>query len=140
LNSTKEIDLKILSKIDKNGVSSFLSDLVKVPSVTGSEGDVARFIQEWCGKNSLPCELQQTSGDRYNVIVKLAGTTGKSTIHFDGHIDTYPMTEEWDKSLVGRITKDKVYGIGAVDDKGGTAAMLVAAKAILNQVRKSRET
>ncbi len=42
------------------------------------------------------------------------------------------MTDEWDKSLVGKITRDKVYGIGAVDDKGGTAAMLVAAKAILN--------
>jgi succinyl-diaminopimelate desuccinylase len=130
--SKNETDLKILEKIDRSEVSSFLSDLVKVPSVTGSEGDVARFIRDWCSKNSLPCELQQNDGDRYNVIVKLPGTTSKSTIHFDGHIDTYPMTDEWDKSLVGKITRDKVYGIGAVDDKGGTAAMLVAAKAILN--------
>ncbi len=123
-------------KIDNKEVSALLSQLVQVPSVTGSEGDAARFLQEWCGKNGLPCELQQLQGDRYNVIVKLPGTTGKSTIHFDGHIDTYPMTDEWDKSLVGKITKDRIYGIGSVDDKGGTAAMLVAAKSVLNSGRE----
>jgi succinyl-diaminopimelate desuccinylase len=130
------MSLKDLPRIDKKEVSQLLSDLVKVPSVTGSEGDAARFLQEWCGRNGLPCELQQVQGDRYNVIVKLQGSTEKSTIHFDGHIDTYPMTDEWDKSLVGKITKDRIYGIGAVDDKGGTAAMLVAAKAVLNSGRE----
>jgi acetylornithine deacetylase/succinyl-diaminopimelate desuccinylase-like protein len=107
-----------------------LSDLVKVPSVTGSEGDVARFIEEWCKKNGLPCELQRVEGDRYNAIVKLRGSTGKSSVHFDGHIDTYPMTDEWDRKLVGKMTRDRVYGIGSVDDKGGTVSMLMAAKAI----------
>lgn len=120
----------VIERIDRNEVSQLLSDIVRIPSVTGSEGDVARFLAEWCSKNSLPCELQQLEGDRHNVIVKLAGATEKSIVHFDGHIDTYPMTEEWDKSLVGKITNDRVYGIGSVDDKGGTAAMLVAAKAI----------
>ncbi len=131
-DSKKVLSHKLTEKIDRNEVSKLLSDLVKVPSVTGSEGDAARFLKEWCDKNGLPCELQQVSGDRYNVIVKIQGSTGKSTIHFDGHIDTYPMTDEWNKSLVGKITRERIYGIGSVDDKGGTVAMLVAAKSIMN--------
>ncbi len=127
----KNTNLKIVERIEKKEVSTLLSDLVKIPSVTGSEGDVARFLRDWCERNGLPCELQQVNGDRYNVIIKLKGSTGKSAIHFDGHIDTYPMTDEWDRSLVGKITSDRVYGIGSVDDKGGTASMLTAAKAIL---------
>ena len=129
--TNRELVKKIAQKISRDEVSKLLSDFVKVPSVTGAEGNAARFLEEWCKKNGLPCELQQVEGDRYNVIVKLEGTTGKSTIHFDGHIDTYPMTDEWDKNLVGKISKDRVYGIGSVDDKGGTVAMLIAAKAIL---------
>ncbi|MDA4130092.1 MAG: M20/M25/M40 family metallo-hydrolase [Thaumarchaeota archaeon] len=121
---------KVLRKITSDAASNFLSELVQIPSVTGSEGDVARFIHEWCQKNGLSSELQRVKGDRYNVLVKLRGSTDKSTIHFDGHIDTYPMTDEWDQKLVGKITKDRVYGIGSVDDKGGTAAMLIAAKAV----------
>ena len=128
----RKADLKIAERVDKTTVSELLSKLVKVPSVTGAEGDAARFVREWCSKNGLPCELQRVEGDRYNAIVKISGTTGKSTIHFDGHIDTYPMTDEWNKSLTGKITKDRVYGIGSVDDKGGTAAMLVAAKTLLD--------
>jgi len=121
---------KVIQKLSSDEVSAFLSDLVKIPSVTGSEGDAARYIHEWCGRNGLTSELQRVNRDRFNVLVKLSGSTDKSTIHFDGHIDTYPMTDEWDKELVGKITKDRVYGIGSVDDKGGTAAMLMAAKAI----------
>jgi len=128
----KESDRKIFERIEKSEVSKLLSDLVKIPSVTGSEGDAARFIDEWCKKNGLPCELQRVKGDRYNAIVNLKGSTGKSSIHFDGHIDTYPMTEEWNRKLVGKVTKDRVYGIGSVDDKGGTVSMLMAAKAIVN--------
>jgi acetylornithine deacetylase/succinyl-diaminopimelate desuccinylase family protein len=120
----------VLSKIRKDEATKFLSDLVKIPSVTGSEGDASRFVQSWCEKNGLESELQLVTGDRYNVIVKLKGMNGKSKIHFNGHIDTYPMTEEWSKSLLGKITNSRVYGIGSVDDKGGTVAMLIAAKAL----------
>jgi acetylornithine deacetylase/succinyl-diaminopimelate desuccinylase family protein len=123
---------RLLQRISKQDTTDFLSQLVKIPSVTGSEGDAARFVQSWCQANGLDSELQHLSGDRYNVIVKLKGTTSKSKIHFDGHIDTYPMTDEWNRSLVGKITNDRVYGIGSVDDKGGTVAMLMAAKALLD--------
>ncbi|WP_044278891.1 YgeY family selenium metabolism-linked hydrolase [Candidatus Cloacimonas acidaminovorans] len=104
----------------------FLMDMVKIPSFSTKEKEVAECILK---------EMQEIGmDDAYidplgNVIGRLG--LGKKVIAFDAHIDTvYPGDLSlWDFDPFAAHIKDgKIWGRGTVDQKSGMASMLTSAR------------
>lgn len=112
--------------INRGPVSCFLSDIVKIPSLSRSEQQVAQRIAE---------EMQAVGFDevRFDGLGSVVGRmgTGPRAVAMDGHIDTVDVgdPDAWDKDpYSGEISGGRVHGRGSTDQKGGVAAAVYGAK------------
>jgi acetylornithine deacetylase len=91
--------------------------LMAIPSVTGSEKEIAGFLSSRLAADGYRVERQEVSSDRFNVF----GFAGAGRVMFCTHIDTVPPS-----TIPVREDEDFLYGRGACDTKGIIAAMLEA--------------
>lgn len=111
-----------------------LSELVAIDSVNptlvpGGAGEerIARHIAGWLGARGFEVELQETGEPgRPNAVGVLRGTGGGRSLLLNGHVDTVGVAG-MDDPHGSRISDGRLYGRGAMDMKGGVAAMLHAA-------------
>ena len=91
--------------------------LMSIPSVTGAEGDVGRFLSSFLGERGYRVETQSVGDDRFNVVA-YAGED--PNVVLCTHIDTVPPVLD--------VSEDDaaLYGRGACDTKGIFAAMFAA--------------
>lgn len=69
--------------------------------------------------------------NRPNLVGVLSGKGGGKSILLSGHIDVVQRGSKWTfDPFAGTVNDGKIYGRGAVDMKGGIAAMTMAVKAI----------
>ncbi len=100
-------------------VIDFLSDIVKIPSLSGEEGGVARRLKEEFEKLGYD-EIIQSGG---NVCARKG--SGRMSVLYDAHMDTVEAGEGWRTDPCGAVIKDGVmFGRGTCDDKGTLAAMV----------------
>jgi acetylornithine deacetylase/succinyl-diaminopimelate desuccinylase family protein len=105
---------------------ALLESLVRVPSVTGAEREVAETIAGWCESAGMRVELPEVQPGRPNVVARW-GTGRRPVVLLTGHIDTVPAGEGWTRDPFGADVSDgRLYGRGACDMKAGLAAMLAA--------------
>ncbi|MDR3215915.1 MAG: Sapep family Mn(2+)-dependent dipeptidase [Clostridiaceae bacterium] len=95
------------------------------------------------------------NAEALNAALKLAASFGFKTHNADGyvgwaeigsgelfgvpgHLDTVPFGDGWTKNPYGEIADGKLYGRGAVDDKGPMLAALFAAKSLLDEGLKPK--
>lgn len=106
----------------------YLTELVSIPAFSTKEKDVVEYILK---------EMQAAGFDEAfidplgNVIGRIGN--GEKALAFDAHIDTvYPGDPAlWDfDPFDGHVKDGKVWGRGSVDQKGGMASMLAAARII----------
>ena len=93
--------------------------LIDIPSVTGDEGAVGRFLAARLEALDYAVELQPVVGERRNVI---ATTAASPRIVFSTHMDTVP------PFLRSGEDAENIYGRGACDAKGIVAAQILAAE------------
>jgi putative selenium metabolism hydrolase len=106
----------------------FLFDLVRTPSFSSKERAVIAVIRR---------EMEQIGFDKIRVdglgnIIGRIGS-GPRVIAFDGHVDTvYPGDRsQWSfDPFQPKVADGKIWGRGTVDQKGGVATMIHAAKII----------
>lgn len=108
--------------------ANFLMDMIRVPSFSTKEKDVIAVIKK---------QMEQVGFDEVRVdgLGSIIGRIGNGprVIAFDAHIDTvYPGNmDNWDfDPFEPKIEDGKVWGRGSVDQEGGMAAMVYAAKMI----------
>ncbi len=109
-------------------ITGFLMELVRTPSHSGTEEQVIQVIKK---------EMERTGFDEVRIdglgsIIGRIGS-GPRLIAFDAHIDTvYPGDlAQWTfDPFTPFVREGKVWGRGTVDQKGGMAAMVYAAKMI----------
>jgi acetylornithine deacetylase len=104
-----------------------LKQLIQIKSYSGKEKELTDFIINFCKKYNIPAENQNG-----NIIIKYFVGSQKCLI-FNAHLDT---VKEGKKSTwiyppfgkeAGVIKDGKIYGLGASDDKGGIASLLLLA-------------
>jgi acetylornithine deacetylase len=93
--------------------------LIDIPSVTGSEAEVAHFLASYLRDLNYEVELQVVSGDRANLIAR---TGAPPQVVFSTHLDTVP------PHIISSEDADAIYGRGACDAKGIIAAQISAAE------------
>lgn len=97
-------------------------ELVRIPSPSGSEGEVARFAADWLGEFGLEVALVGNS-----VVARIQGGTG-ARVMLASHLDTVPAGEAWLADPWDVAWKDeRLVGLGANDAKGCAAAMMWSA-------------
>ena len=106
----------------------FLADLVRTPSFSSKEEKVIQVIK---------AEMEKVGFDEVRIdgLGSIVGRIGRGprVIAFDAHIDTvYAGNRDAWKSdpFQPRIEDGKIWGRGTVDQKGGMASMVYAAKII----------
>lgn len=116
-------------------VINLCKELVKIPSLSGQEDQVAAYIQQFAKDNSF----DEVHVDKYgNVTLVMNGEEEGPVIVMDGHIDTVPVfAEKWTVDPYGGLEQnDKIYGRGSTDMKGAVAGMILAAKYFAEDTNK----
>lgn len=99
-------------------VNELTRRLIDIPSVTGDEKMVGRFLQSHLETLGFEVKLQEVAADRFNVFA----TTGvPPRVVLSTHLDTVP------PPIVSSEDDEKIYGRGACDAKGIIATQIVAA-------------
>ncbi|HEX8000568.1 MAG TPA: M20/M25/M40 family metallo-hydrolase [Pyrinomonadaceae bacterium] len=93
--------------------------LIDIPSVTGEEMAVGRFLSSYLEGLGYSVEAQEIAENRANII---AATCDAPHIFFSTHMDTVP------PHIAASEDEDNIYGRGACDAKGIIAAQIVAAE------------
>lgn len=124
--------------INKEELIKNLQELIKIPSVH-TESSIPN---EPFGKNTIKAleyilNLGQSLGFRTKNINGYCGYIefgeGTELIGIVGHLDVVPEGENWTyPPFEGKIVDDKIYGRGAIDDKGPVMASLYAMKAVMD--------
>ena len=131
---------------------STAQELVRIPSVVGSELQAQKFIEARLKEIGLKVEtfearleevrqhetyvpVSYTYANRPNVVGILEGSPRFRSLILNGHVDVVspePLDQWTVDPWGGQIRDGKLYGRGAFDMKGGLVANLFAVKAILN--------
>ena len=97
---------------------AFTRQLIDIPSVSGDEGVVARFLAEYLETAGFHAELQEFEENRANVV---AWGGAPPRVVLSTHLDTVP------PHIAAGEDGEYVYGRGACDAKGIIAAQVEAA-------------
>jgi putative selenium metabolism hydrolase len=112
-------------------LATFLQNLVRIPSLSTHEEAVAVRLADEMRRIGFGDVRIDRIG---NVIGRIGAGRGPKLL-FDGHMDTVDVGDpaRWSRPPYEGIIEDGVlYGRGACDMKGGLAAMVYAAKALLD--------
>lgn len=113
---------------------ALLKELVAIPSVSGAEEDVARFLEETARQADLPVVRDDAS-----VTIALESGRPGPTLAFISHLDVVPPGEGWTRDpFVPSLEGDRLYGRGSGDAKASVAAMTLAATDVAGKLRAGR--
>jgi len=122
--------------IDRDRLVEWASKAISIPSFTGSEEEMARFVAQTFEELGLQVQWQQIEEGRANVLGTLAGSGGGPALMFNGHMDTsYSGKEPWLAHVPGfqpkPFQKDgRLYGLGVSNMKGALACYVEALRAL----------
>ncbi len=107
---------------------AFLKELLAIPSPSGEEEAVARYLVEQMGALGFRAR-RDAVGNVHGVV---GGPAAERTIVLMGHIDTVP------GEIPIRQEGSRLYGRGAVDAKGSLAAFVLAAARLAPRLDRTR--
>jgi acetylornithine deacetylase len=113
---------------------ALLKELVAIPSVSGAEAAVARFLEDTARRAGLPVVRDDAS-----VTIALESGRPGPTLAFISHLDVVPPGEGWTRDpFVPTVEGDRLYGRGSGDAKASVAAMTLAAADLAGKLRAGR--
>jgi acetylornithine deacetylase/succinyl-diaminopimelate desuccinylase-like protein len=117
-----------------NGAVELLQRLIRFDTVNppGDERPAQEFLAERLGAAGFACELLGRTPERPNLVARLDGETAGPTLCLLSHVDTVLATpSDWTHDpWSGDLDDGCVWGRGALDMKGQTAAEVAAASAL----------
>jgi acetylornithine deacetylase len=143
-----EIRQKVLAQIeaDTGKAIQFLQQMVTIPSVTGDEAAIQRFLADYLTKMGLTVDSWETDWEklkqhpgytpvdrgyenRPNIVATWKGAGGGKSLLLNGHSDVIPVGDGtgWtDNPWSGVIKNGRLYGRGSADMKSGVASHIMA--------------
>lgn len=103
-----------------------LQKYIQIPSVSGSEYRAGEFIKSICEENGLIISDFGNKDGNYNFAASVFPlSSNKPNIILLNHLDVIPESDESvNGAYSGKIINDKVYGRGAIDNKGAAIMQL----------------
>ncbi|HEY3012850.1 MAG TPA: M20/M25/M40 family metallo-hydrolase [Gemmatimonadales bacterium] len=110
------------------GEVELLRELVGIPSVSGEEAEIAVFIEETARRWGL-----DVVRNAHGIRIEVRGWGAGPTIALASHLDVVPPGSGWTRDPFVPVTEGtRLYGRGSGDAKASLAAMLYAAKDIVD--------
>jgi len=110
---------------------TLLSDLVAIPSVSGTEAAIAQFVEQTVRRWGLDVVRDETC-----VRVEVGGVGPGQSLALVSHLDTVPAGAGWTRDpFTPTIAGDRLYGRGSGDAKASVAAMLLALRDLAERGR-----
>jgi succinyl-diaminopimelate desuccinylase len=127
-------------RVDHSGLIAFAQELVRIRSVNDSttgttEAEASMFVADKMRSFGWDPMVEEIEPGRFNVVAVLDGGLPGKTLMFEGHADvvTEGDRDEWSfDPYGGDIVEGRLLGRGSADMKSGVAAMLFAARAIVD--------
>jgi len=123
----------VLGRIDAERIAELALELANIDSPTGSEQEIAGFLEEWLGGHDFAPRIVGLLPERPNVMAVLPGTGGGRSLLFNSHMDTAvwrgdPRIIDPEDPIFhsGWREGDLLHGHGVMNDKGPMAAWLIA--------------
>jgi acetylornithine deacetylase len=139
---------KLLHLIDdrQDAAIGFLQQMIAIPSVTGDEAAIQKFLAQYMTGIGLKIDMWETDWEalkkhpayipvdrgyegRPNIVATMKGTGGGRSLLLNGHTDVIPVyggvgwtDDPWSAS----IKDGRVYGRGSCDMKSGVASHILA--------------
>jgi acetylornithine deacetylase len=111
------------------GEIDLLRELVAIPSLSGEETDLAVFVEETVRRWGL-----DVVRDEIGVRIEVRGFGIGPTLAYVSHLDVVQPGAGWTRDpFVPAIENARLYGRGSGDAKASVAAMLYAAKDVVDQ-------
>jgi acetylornithine deacetylase/succinyl-diaminopimelate desuccinylase-like protein len=130
------------ARITPERLTELVVGMVDIPSPTGEEGPLARWLTDTLAAAGLQATYQEIDEHQANAVGRLAGAGGGEDLLLYAPIDTFTVgdsTEDvpWigpelraDMRTVAQVHGHHVVGLGASNPKGHGAAVIAAAEAI----------
>ncbi len=118
--------------LDEKRLVRTLQELIRIPSVTGSEGTIGKFVQNDLESSGIPTGRDEVG----NVYAELG--KGKKSLMLNAHLDTVPPQGYRGDPYSGKRKGSKIIGLGASDCKAGVAAMMEIARTLDDKKLKGR--
>ncbi|MEM9800731.1 MAG: [LysW]-lysine hydrolase [Planctomycetota bacterium] len=115
-----------MSAFDRDDLAQVAEDLVRIPSVSGSEAEASRWLVEALGDRGFRSHVDGAG----NAVASIG--EGEQTIALVGHVDTVP------GDLPVHVTDGVLHGRGAVDAKGPLVALAAAARRAVDRGADAR--
>ena len=110
------------------GEIDLLRELIAIPSVSGEEAAIATFVEDTARRWGL-----DVIRDAHAVQVEVRGWGTGPTLAFASHLDVVPPGAGWTRDPFAPIIEGtRLYGRGSGDAKASVAAMLYAAKDLVD--------
>lgn len=103
--------------------TALLTGLVSIYSPSGGEGRIVDRVERLCQRDGLSVRRVPAEVGRDSLVV---GAARNPVLAIAAHLDT--VTPTWPDATVARVHDGVLNGLGAVDDKGGVTACLLAAR------------
>ncbi|MFZ1150146.1 MAG: ArgE/DapE family deacylase [Xanthobacteraceae bacterium] len=151
---------QLLKQIDANHDKSikFLQQMVSIPSVTGDEAKIQKFLAEYLTKIGLEVDIWESDWEelkkhpgyipvdrgyegRPNIVAIWKGNGGGRSLLFNGHTDVIPVGngEGWsDNPWSASIKNGRLYGRGSCDMKSGVASHIMAIENVIESGLKPK--
>jgi acetylornithine deacetylase len=126
---------KILAEVKEEEIVAMCCDVINIPSPTGEELQMARYVEEALEQLGLKVAWQEVEEGRANVVGRWIGTGGGKNLMFNGHLDTSNTGREAFLTGIGykpqAVIKDgSIYGLGVYNMKGALVCYAHAVKAL----------
>ncbi|MCG2768242.1 MAG: YgeY family selenium metabolism-linked hydrolase [Chloroflexota bacterium] len=120
-----------LARSDRGAAIAFLRELIRIPSLSTEEGELAARLKE----ELLRVGVSDIRIDRIGNVVARIGPENGRRLLYNGHMDTVGVGNRatWSRDPFGaEMTEGIIHGRGAADMKGALAAMVYAAKILID--------
>src|SRR5438270_2704489 len=131
----EDLTKAILGQIREDELVAMCSDVVNIPSPTGEELEMGRYIRAALEAAGLTVTWQEVEPGRANVLGLWEGTGNGKSLMFNGHMDTSNTGRE--EFLTGLGYKPKavikngfIYGLGIYNMKGALVCYTHAVRAL----------
>jgi len=114
---------KAPTPVEVDEAAALLSELVSIYSPSGGEGRIVDRIEEICRDDGHAVRRVPAEVGRDSLVV---GAASSPVLAIAAHVDTIVPT--WPDATTPTVTGGVLRGLGAVDDKGGVAACILAAR------------
>jgi acetylornithine deacetylase len=130
-----ELAEKILAQVNEQEIISMACDVISIPSPTGEELEMARYMRGAFEAIGLRVAWQEVEEGRANVIGLWEGAGNGQNLMFNGHMDTSNTGRETYLTGAGYkphpiIKNGMIYGLGIYNMKGALVCYTQAVKAL----------